>query len=558
MQALRLHGLIRGQTKRTTATGKQSQGTHQVLAHGKHFRLHDEAQFDLKAALTASPGVHVIAGPNNSGKTRLLHALGKARVSESVPLTTLDSLVPNLMELVHGRYNQNNHGWDNAARLSITFTWDRDGSNIAYEADSPELATAMSQIGFNSGPLTADFAIRRVRIVQTNRHFSALSNLTNKGSIDDLQNAITYLENLNTSTKSRSTYTQIRHAFTDITEGLDFETYQGDSNPLERTLYIREPNEKGAGREIGACGDGLRDLVLLIANAVSHPHEDLLLDEPGLRLHGRTQQRLIAFLNREAQEHAKSVYVATHDEGIINSPIVGGRYFVRREPPKSIVKGIEDARAIWSALRELGTEPSRLVGHSGVIVCEGETDVVIFSMILDWIRELSPEAGFFAVEHLEGDGNIVKGHRRVFDVLRRAMPFGDIGVLLDKTGSAPPKEREVFADYCDKNRIHHAELIQGDIEDYFTLPIFDAVLVAMGFDGNKSEILKLVSEVKGLARFELAAQKLQSNRLKDKRQIANCVAGLDRTLIETELAPLVKELREFVEAVLLLAKQSKS
>lgn len=521
---------------------------------GQYFLLPKNDQFDIKDRLSARPGVHVISGPNNSGKTRLLQALEQARLTQSIDVDELQRLVPGLEETIHGRYNNLNFGWDATEKKSITLSWSRGAEQIHYEPDSERLKAAMAQVGFNPTGLATNLAARPFCRVQTNRYFSPISNITNAGPIEDLQNSITYLENLRTGVKTRDTYTKIQIAFHDIAEGLEFDTYQGGSNTLERTLYIKERDTPGPGREIGFCGDGLRDLILLVAYAISHPLEDLLLDEPGLRLHARTQRRLIAFLNEAAKTHEKAIYIATHDEAILNSPLIDGRYFVRREPPKSVVRGIEDGRAIWGALRELGTEPSRLLGHSGIIVCEGPSDVTVFSMILDWICETSPEAGFFAVEHLEGDGNIVKQHKRIFEVLRRAMPFGDIAVVLDRTGSTSPGERRAFGEYCEKNSIHQTELSGGDLEDYFTPAIFEGVLDAMGFSNQKPAVLVAISEAKGLARFERASEMLGSRKLKDKRQIASCVATLDRRLLERELKPLVTEIQNLVRATIELSR----
>lgn len=501
-------------------------------------------QFVVHEPMSAAIGVHAIIGANNSGKTRLLLSLATATCFHRTTPRQLDNIIPNFRTTLRDIYQRRVQRWDEP---EILVAWPRGTRSVALKSTNEFVMSALGEVSFDASNLNRSVPVRTIRHVETNRYFAASANISSLGTLDTLPSVVSFLENRKAEAND-AIFREIQDEFNVITDGLSFDIRMLADQNLERAVYIRE-NKKSELRPLRDCGDGLRDLIMIIANCVVYHDADLLLDEPGLRLHSRSQRRLLSFLVADARRHGRVTYLTTHDEALISSPTIDGRYFVKRNHQEMTeVRGLPPGAEIWKALRELGAEPSRILGTTGIIVPEGPSDVEVISAVLDVLKSEMPIAGDFLAEHLGGDGNIVTAHKQVFAVLRRAMPFGDIAVVLDKTGSAVAKDRAEFKDYCKANAISFAELKKGDLEDYYPDELVIRFVQSVFPDADVSELHTTISGKVGLARFEALSKLKVNNRLKNKRVISAFVSALDPAVLRIELADLINEVRELVTA----------
>jgi energy-coupling factor transporter ATP-binding protein EcfA2 len=147
-----------------------------------------------------------------------------------------------------------------------------------------------------------------------------------------------------------------------------------------RTIYVTiEDNEQ----PISNLGSGIEQLIVIGMGSFMFPNHIVLIDEPEIHFHPRTQKRMMKYLSENAE--AKFV-VATHSAAILDS-VEADIVQVRQEERRCFgrtVKGFSDR---YEAVRNLGHAPSELVLANYVIWVEGPSDRIYFK---HWIEKLDP------------------------------------------------------------------------------------------------------------------------------------------------------------------------
>lgn len=487
-------------------------------------------QFDFAGSVSALPGVHIITGPNNSGKTRLLHAIA----TSSLQATITPSETTQILAHFDNQYaRQGGH----VAGKIVQCDWARDGLNPTFSSENTPAREALGRTMFSVTP--GKVRRRPIKLVVTNRHFVHKADVRRVGSIDDLETFPLFVERLRINIKEQGKYARLQSLFNDVTEGLSFDVMAQDEATQEREIFIKETGEANL-LPLKDCGDGLRDLLVVLSNVVCHAEYDLLIDEPGIRLHSRTQRRLVAALNAHAQQNRVAIYITTHDDAIITDPAASSRYILSRNKNRTLVRAITERAEIWDALRALGGEPARVLGVSSIVIPEGPSDTIVFRAAIDVLRASNVSAGDYAVEHLGGDGSIVKSSEQLLEVLRTVIPLGRIVFVLDKTGSSPDRKREPFTKLCESKKISLHTLEKGDLEDYLPNELFERYC-RHAVPELADAAISAGAHQTGMARFKKAAEATASNEF-TKVKIAQYTAGLPRDEFAKLLSELLTEL----------------
>jgi len=423
--------------------------------------------FGIRVHVDADPGLHVVLGRNNSGKTHLLKGV-QAGDLVAAGLDFSKLRVPDPQNF-NKRIN-----WD---RYPLSVRWQRNlqrgptgapGPRIDWEF-TPDLPPAVRQQlpqYFESVFLTwlkEELRSRPAEFLVTDRMFGAKGNLVNDTSKFDFQNLAGFLEDKRRSLDSREWFREVNEIFEWITEGL---TIDFDGNRTNNEIHIVE---SGVARSLDVCGDGLRDLIVCTLFPRFYPNADLMLDEPGLRLHPHVQRRLLAYLAMEAKSRA--IWMATQDGAIAGSPAVSYRYAIDRlsGTPPAVVTALATPSELRNFTLQLGWRPEDAFLSDVALLVEGESDELAFRVIVDHLSRTNPRLNGVSVIPVLGDGNFWdKDQKRLrlwIESLRKVAPHAKLCALIDRSGHDEPERSDLARAW--KNLLDLSFLEREELENYF-------------------------------------------------------------------------------------------
>jgi hypothetical protein len=421
--------------------------------------------------VAASAGLHVVLGRNHAGKTRLLRAVAAGQCSLTIPFTQLPSEF---------------HKYEGVRDLAFDLIWSRSRQSkrpdllvttVAAELE-PQSALVLQarRQDLNHTLLSAlsRFAEQRVRlrpaiVVPTERYLQPEASLTSMpSSLDNLADFPAILENLQRDLSTRPLFEKIHEAFRDVTEGLslDFLGTGGVSH-----LHIIE--QDGTLVPIEHCGDGLRDLLVILSYLHVYERCDLMLDEPGLRLHPHAQRRLLRYL--EGASRQRAIWIASHDGVFVGAPSVRSRHLVTRDPALRVSKvtALPDETQVRRAVAHLGWVPRDALLAERVLLCEGEADEVVFRAVLDRLAAEEPEMGGTLVAELGGDGRVWSRNREaleLIDLLRQLSPHARHVLLVDPGDPSKRARAEEHVRFYREKGVRLYLLARNELENYFLTP----------------------------------------------------------------------------------------
>jgi len=394
--------------------------------------------------ISVGRGVRVVVGRNNAGKTRLLRALAEGRLRATVrpgDYTRARGFEHAALNAEWGNLGRMTLTWSrNLARPPDTFAVGAVSTNIEIDPASFEQATEHKP-GLRegntalmiAGELWAYLRPRPAVLVSTDRYFAQEAPLVQR-SINLAEpalwaGALTRIAN-SSELPDRELWKSIRDAFSELTEGLSL---QGRMSPEGAAIVQVEDN--GRERPLNACGDGLRDLAGILMLAATNAGSDLLIDEPGLRLHPHTQRALMGFFDREANDRA--IWIASHDGVFIGAPAVKQRFEVHRDSfaDRTTVTELASPEKARAALMDLGWLPGDAFLADRVLLCEGDSDRAAFEGVREWLVEEDISWSGMRVSAMFGSGSVWGHDRR--DLLERIQLVRDI---------APHAAHAVFVD----------------------------------------------------------------------------------------------------------------
>lgn len=189
-----------------------------------------------------------------------------------------------------------------------------------------------------------------------------------------------------------------------------------------RPASLGSSQQRGPRLDIANAGSGFHQVLLLLAFFYARPSSVLLLDEPDAHLHFILQREIFDHLRKVAQARACKLIVATHAEVLLSGAepdsIVS---FVGSRPKRLMTQ--HDKRALTDALKTLTSLDLLQASHVGaVLYVENESDS---KLLREWAVILDhPARAFLSFPYiwpLEGKGNLGDAKRH-FTCLRLAYP----------------------------------------------------------------------------------------------------------------------------------------
>lgn len=418
-------------------------------------------------------GVHVLFGPNNSGKTRVLNALAKSVVLTEIPWSEfldaeLKSYNPraNWSELiapVDPILVQRNRGLEPKA-----------ASKEALDFHSTTAAALMQQFSgkLDRGTEGLFLSIRdKVKhlaktvppglVVQADRFITDVGHIAGGDPPDGTSPEAlpVYLRNLKEDFATEELYAAVQHAFLQVS-GLRFQMH---SRNAEVRVYIYDAHGR---RPLSECGDGLRDLLYLLTRALGDPHRDLFVDDPGVRLHPFAQRQLLEFLLEQSQRRA--IWLASHDGVFVGAQQVSSRYAVTIRDGATVVERVD----AWADAQErfwmMGWLPQDAFLADTLLLCEGECDRIVFDAVLrsqEGRRYLGVVVA--AVEGIWESGNkqaraLATAVSKIATHARRIALFDDDGV---------PAAVTSLKTFLEGLNVRLNLLTRGQLEDYWLMDL---------------------------------------------------------------------------------------
>lgn len=148
----------------------------------------------------------------------------------------------------------------------------------------------------------------------------------------------------------------------------------------KQTIYVSiDKNEQ----PISNLGSGIEQLIVIGMGSFAFHKQLVLIDEPEIHFHPRTQKRMMKYLYDNAD--AKFV-IATHSAAILDS-IEADIVQVWQENHQCFGRTVQNTSDHYEAIRNLGHSPSELVLANFVIWVEGPSDRIYIN---HWIQKLDP------------------------------------------------------------------------------------------------------------------------------------------------------------------------
>lgn len=209
--------------------------------------------------------------------------------------------------------------------------------------------------------------------------------------------------------------------------------YRPKANPADHAA--RPPK-----LDIANAGSGFHQVLLLLAFFHARPTSALLLDEPDAHLHFILQREIFDHLRSVAQRRSCQLIIATHAEVLLQDTEPEQIISFIGQNPRRLVRP-EEKQNLQEALRRLNALDLLQADHVGaVLYVEDESD---HKILREWANVLQHPAHQFLqfpyVVPLRGKGNLDEGKRH-FQCLRLAKP-GIKGLCVvdrNSTASGPP------------------------------------------------------------------------------------------------------------------------
>ncbi len=439
------------------------------------FKRFADQTFDL----SGSP--ILLAGPNNSGKTTLLHAIsawtlalkrwlaergdtgGKRRISvvldefTALPLREMNLLWLNrhTARRVTGKKEPRSapiyievtveHGERVQESLTIEFLYANEKLLYIRPVQSPDHPDEVASL--------PDFA-RKLQVVhvpafsgigtQEPRHTPGIQNkFVGEGRPGEIVRNL-LLELWEESTRSRNgskpLWTELSDHIKRLFQCELLAPEFSDARPYIMCEYRPKPrHDDGAKRppklDIANAGSGFHQIILLLAFFYARPASVLLLDEPDAHLHFILQREIFDLLrNVAARRHCKLI-IATHAEVLLEGSEPEEIISFIGPSPRRLVQPAEKTK-LRDALRQLTSLDLLQADHvKAVLYVEDDSD---HKLLREWATILDHKALKFLqfpyVVAIQGTGNLDEAKKH-FQSLRMAQPAIKGVCVLDRDAS---------------------------------------------------------------------------------------------------------------------------
>jgi energy-coupling factor transporter ATP-binding protein EcfA2 len=231
-----------------------------------------------------------------------------------------------------------------------------------------------------------------------------------------------------------------------------------------RPLHTRKQRRRLPKLDIANAGSGFHQVLLLLSFFYARPSSVLLLDEPDAHLHFILQREVLDHLRAIAERRGCKLIIATHAEVLLQDAepdqIVS---FVGPSPTRLLDQ--RQKRDLSDALRTLTSLDLLQANHVGaVLYLEDESD---YKLLREWAIRLRHRASDLLsspyVWPLRGKGNIGEAKRH-FRSLRLAYPTIRALCILDRDTSEGPEDQDLPEDFQLRRWSRY------EIENYLLIP----------------------------------------------------------------------------------------
>jgi predicted ATPase len=361
-------------------------------------RFADAPGFVDSSWLVLSPGVSVLTGRNNVGKSRLLmrvrdllDAVSNAQISAAIPLVRVTEGNIELTADLRGmpppglwEVRQSGHVITKSAWAQVqNGNW-----QLTYESQQGQQQNLFSSSGLPSGVSGVGGAlpefqrlndeVNRIiylppqRIIQATVAPQPVDVPSTVGS--DLGQAIYKHRNAVTAE-----FAEFEAAVTAVLPEVSM--VLTDPGPGQQVTIKLRDRFAGFDVPIDQAGTGVNQLLHLMATVLFMPHGRLLLiDEPQLHLHPGAEKALASFL----REHPEHDYVmATHSPLFINALAPDRAWLLTRDHHGTRIQSVFGEQLPRAhVLQELGLTPGDIVVGERLLLVEGSADVEVLPVLM--------------------------------------------------------------------------------------------------------------------------------------------------------------------------------
>jgi ABC-type cobalamin/Fe3+-siderophores transport system ATPase subunit len=352
----------------------------------RRFKRFDTVEFVL-------PGLVVLAGPNNTGKTTVLQAIaawglaldrwkqvndfqrhGGAYTRAPIARQAFSAVPLRAFDLLW-----NERRYEGALEVEVqTGDW-----TVAMEF----LADSSEQMYVRPKPTAPPDTVRAARLqtvfvpamtglgtdepVYTRPKIDQLLGQAKPGDI--LRNLLVEANNVETA------WPRLRES---IRRLFGVELWPPDPTGAHILAEYGAPG--GPRLDIASAGSGFQQVLMLLTFLHTRPASVLLLDEPDAHLHVILQDAIYGELRKVAADQRSQLIVATHSEVIINA-VEPRELCVMLATPRMLADSEERARLVESLRILSHTDIMLALDAPGVLYVEGHTDLDI---LREWARVL--------------------------------------------------------------------------------------------------------------------------------------------------------------------------
>ena len=469
----------------------------------KNFKLFEEQSFTLD-------DVVLLAGPNNSGKTTLLQAIGAwffgtqrwtqergesagAGKRTGIPITRKDFAVLPLREInlmwtgrqTAARGEGAKPGAPNLIEIAVK---GKDGNDdwdwgMEFQYANPEMVYVRPlKAKTKQGSLAIPRSVNEIQIVhvppfsgiatEEPKHERGYQNLLiGQGRPGELVRNL--LLEISLNEEDWRTLTSVVREIFDI--DLQKPLYSS-AQPFILSEY-RIKNQRPL--DISNIGSGSLQVIMLMAFFYARPATVLLLDEPDAHLHIILQREVYDILKKVARERRCQLIISTHSEVLVDSTDPAHIVSIIRGKAKRLIKTYERDQ-LREAMKRLPNRELLLGDEVGAILyLEGDSDERI---LREWAKLLDHPAGRFLeypfIHHLGGRN--LKEAKDHFFALRAVYP-GIKGIcILDGDNKDEPDEEMIREGLkvlrWRRYEVENYLLIPEAIKRFVNAPLLDSII----------------------------------------------------------------------------------
>lgn len=454
----------------------------------KKLRVYNYKSYFDSGEMEFSPGINIIVGKNNAGKTSLLEVL--TLDFEDQPhksLKTLPNKDSRIEEKSRIKITYDMGKYENNKELSEQDCLDR-----TLSIDSGDISISNLRNGSydNSGDFVGDrikiFLSLMYRFRAERLNIGICKSENNNQLKSDASNLAEVLFIL--QGKNPGMFANLNKLVSSILPEINWiSVVTGDNSNVEIIVWIIDPqlNRDDLSFPLSSCGSGVGQVLAIVYILVcSEEPRTLIIDEPQSFLHPGAAKKLIETIKQFPQHQ---YFIATHSPEIITtadpSNIIKLQY-KNCETTASVIDA-KDINLQKEILDELGVRLSDVFGADSILWVEGPTEEKCFPLIIDKFLVEMPLKGMKILSVDSVSGLLDGKHTSLVARLHKQLTSG-ISLIPEKSIFIFDREGKKPENIKDLERIGFKFLKRPMYENYILNP--DAISAIINEEAQETLI----------------------------------------------------------------------